>query len=85
MLRAVNWGGGGGGGGGVFLLLGLLVGVLLDFALAAFLFEWALGGRLVAMGGYHNSLRGGLDVIFQRREFIRSSVQFLHSCRQVQG
>ena len=82
MLRAVNWGG---GGGGVFLLLGLPVGAVLALALAAFLFGWALGGRLVALGGYHNSLRGGPDAIFQRKEFIRSSVQFLHSCRRVQG
>ena len=52
MLRAVNWG----GGGGVFLLLEFPVGALLDLALAAFLFGWALGGGLVALGGYHNSL-----------------------------
>ena len=84
MLRAVNWrGGGGGGGGGVFLLFRLPVGALLALALAAFLFGWALGGRLVAMSAYHNSLRGGPDVIFQHGEFIGLSVQFLHSCRRV--
>ena len=82
MLREVNWGG---GGGGVFLLLGLPVRALLALALAPFLFGWALGGRLVTLGGYHNSFQGGLDVIFQRREFNRPLVQFLHSCRRVQG
>ena len=51
----------GGGGGGFFLLLRLPVGALLALALAAFLFGWALSGRLVALGGYHNSLRGGPD------------------------
>ena len=80
MLRVVNWGG---GGGGIFLLLGLPVEALMALALAAFLFGRALSGRLVALGGYHDGLRGGPDVIFQRREFIRPSVQFLHSCRRV--
>ena len=81
MLRAMNWGGGGGGG----FLLGLPVRALLALALAAFLFGWSLGGRLVALGGYHHSLRGGPDVIFQCGEFIGTLVQFLHSCRWVQG
>ena len=71
--------------GGIFPLLRLPIGALLTFALAAFLFGQALSGRLVTLGGYHDGLRGGLDVIFQRREFIRPSVQFLHSCRRVQG
>ena len=70
---------------GIFPLLGLLVGSLLAFALAAFLFERALSDRLAALGGYHDGLRGVSDVIFQRREFIRPSVQFLHSCMWVQG
>ena len=73
------------GGGGVFLLLGLPVGALLALVLAAFLFGRALSGRLVALGDYHYGLRGGPDVIFQRREFILSSVQFLHSFRRFQG
>ena len=80
MLRVVNW-----GEGGVFFLLGLPVGALLTLALAAFLFGWSLGGRLVALGGYHNSLQGGSDVIFQSGKFIGLSVQFLHGCRRVQG
>ena len=71
--------------GGIFPLLGLSVGALLAFALAAFLFGQALSGRLAALGGYHDGLRGCPDVIFQRREFILSSVQFLHSYRRVQG
>ena len=71
--------------GGIFPLLGLPVEELLDFALAAFLFGQALSSRLVALGGYHDGLRGGPNVIFQCREFIHPSVQFLHSCRQVQG
>ena len=50
MLRAMNW------GGGVFLLLGLPVGALMALALVAFLFGWSLGGRLVALSGYHNRL-----------------------------
>ena len=83
MLSAVNLGGG--GGGGVFLLLRLPVGALLALALVAFLFEWALGGQLVVLGGYHNRLRSGPNVIFQRKEFISPTVQFLHSYWQVQG
>ena len=62
MLRAMNW--------GVFLLLGFPVGALLALALAAFLFGWALGDRLVTLSGYHNSFRGDPDVIFQHGEFI---------------
>ena len=81
MLRAVTWG----GGGGVFLLLGLPVGAVLALALVVFRFGWALGSWLVALGGYHNRLRSGPDVIFQRREFILPSVQFLHSYWRVQG
>ena len=71
--------------GGIFPLLGLPVGALLDFALAAFLFKGVLSDRLAALGGYHDGLRGGSDIIFQRREFIRPSVQFLHSYWRVQG
>ena len=37
------------------------------------------------MGGYHNSLRRGLDVVFQSREFICPTVQFFHSHWRVQG
>ena len=46
----------GGGGGGVFFLLGLLIGGLLVLALVSFLLGWALGGRLIVLGGYHNRL-----------------------------
>ena len=60
--------------GGIFPLLGLPIGALLAFALAAFMFGRALSGRLATLGGYHDGLRGGPDVIFQRREFIRPSV-----------
>ena len=70
---------------GIFPLLGLPVGALMAFALAAFLFGQALSGRLAALGSYHDGLRGGPDVIFQRREFICPSVQFLHSYWRVQG
>ena len=79
MLRAVNWGGGGGGGAGIFLLLGLPIGALLVLALVAFLLGRTLGGRFAVMGGYHNSLRCGSDVVFQSREFICPMVQFFHS------
>ena len=71
--------------GGIFSLLRFPVGALLALALAAFLLGRALRGRLAALGGYHDGLRGGPDVIFQCREFIRTSVQFFHSCRRVQG
>ena len=71
--------------GGIFSLLGLPVGALLAFAFATFLFGQALSGRLAALGSYHDCLQGGPDVIFQRREFIRPLVQFLHSYRRVQG
>ena len=40
----------------VFLFLRLSIGALLALALVAFLFGWALGDRLVVLGGYHNSL-----------------------------
>ena len=50
--------------GGIFHLIGLPVGALLALALAAFLFRRALSGRLAALGGYHDDLRGGPDVIF---------------------
>ena len=70
---------------GIFSLLRLSVGTLLALTLAAFLFGRALTGRLIVLGSYHDGLRSGPNVIFQRREFIRSSVQFLHSCRRVQG
>ena len=49
-------------------------GALLAFALAAFLFRQALSSQLATLGGYHDCLRGGPDVIFQRREFIRPSI-----------
>ena len=77
--------GGGGGGGVVFLLLGFPVGALLALALVAFMLGWALGDRLVTLGGYHNRLRSGPDVIFQRREYILPTVQLLHSYWRVQG
>ena len=53
----------GGGGGGSFFFSDCS-SELLALALAAFLFGWALGGQLVAMGCYHNNLRSGPDVIF---------------------
>ena len=68
MLIAVNW------GGGVSLLLGLPSGVLLVLALVPFLLERTLGGRFLVLGGYHNSLGRGPDIVFQRREFIRPAV-----------
>ena len=71
--------------GGIFPLLGFPIKTFLAFSLATFLFGLALSSRLTALGGYHDGLRGGPDVIFQRREFIRPSVQFLHSYRRVQG
>ena len=60
--------------GGILPLLGLPIGALLALALAAFLFGRALSSRLAALGGNHDGLRGGSDVIFQRGEFIRPSV-----------
>ena len=74
-----------GGGGGVFLLFRLPMGALLALVLVAFLFGWAPGGRLVVLGCYHNHLRSGPDVIFQHREFIHSTIQFLHGYWGVQG
>ena len=71
--------------GGIFPLLGFPVGALLALDLVAFLFGRTLSDRLATLGGYHDGLRGGPDVIFQRREFIRPSIQFFHSCRRVQG
>ena len=56
--------------GGIFHLLRLPVRGFLALALTAFLFRRALSSRLAALGGYHDGLRGGPDVIFQRREFI---------------
>ena len=52
-----------GGGGGVFFLLELPIGAFLVLALVTFLLGWALGGRLIILGGYHNCLRSGPDVI----------------------
>ena len=49
--------------GGVFILRGLLIGAFLVLALVAFLLGGALGGRLIILGGYHNYLRSGPDVI----------------------
>ena len=49
---------------GIFSLLGFPVRALLAFALDAFLFGQALGGRLPALGGYHDGLRSGPNVIF---------------------
>ena len=65
---------GGGGGGVVSLLLGLPIRAPLVLALVAFLFGQTLGDRFAVMGGYHNSLGRGPDVIFQRREFICPTV-----------
>ena len=64
MLRAVKW-------GGIFPLLRLPVGALLALALTSFLFRRARSSLLAALDDYHDGLRGGSDVIFQRREFIR--------------
>ena len=44
-------------------LRGLLIGAFLVLALVAFLLGWSLGGRLIILGGYHNCLRSGPDVI----------------------
>ena len=67
----------------IFPLFGLHFGALLALALAAFLFEWAFSGRLATLGGYHYGLRGSPNVIFQRREFIRPTIQFLYGYRRV--
>ena len=63
-----------GGGGGGSLLLGLPIGALLVLALVAFMFGRTLGGQFAVLGGYHNSLGRGTDVVFQRREFICPTV-----------
>ena len=84
IIGDVESSGGGGGGGEVFLLLRLAVEALVALALVSFLLGWALGGRLVFMGGYHNRLRNGSDVILQGREFIRPTVQFFHGYWWVQ-
>ena len=54
-------------GGVVFLLLGLPIGALLVLALVAFLFGRTFYNRFTVLGGYHNSLRRGSDVVFQSR------------------
>ena len=80
MLRAINWG----GGGGIFFLLSLSIGALLALGLIVFLLGRALSGRLVVLGGYHNYLGSGSDVILQSREFISPTIQFFHSYWWVQ-
>ena len=63
----LGWGEGGGGGGSRMRALRV-------FALVAFLLGRTLGSRFAVLGGYHNSLGCGPDVVFQRREFICPTV-----------
>ena len=76
MFRAVNW--------GIFFPLSLSIGALLALSLIVFLLGQALSGRLVVMGGCHNCLGSGSDVILQRREFIHPTIQLFHSYWWVQ-
>ena len=69
----------------MFFLLSLSIGALLALGLIVFLLGQALCGRLVVLGGYHNCLGNGSDVILLRREFIRPTIQFFHSYWWVQG
>ena len=81
ILRAVTWGGG--GGGVVVLPFRLPLGALLNLALAAFMFGRPFVGRLATVGGYHYSLQGSPNVVFQLGELILSSIQFFHGCGQI--
>ena len=56
--------------GGLLPLFGLPVRELLTLVLTALWFGWAFGGRLVTLGGYHYSLQGSPNVVFQCGEFI---------------
>ena len=56
--------------GGLLAFFRLLVKELLTLVLAALLFGLTFGGRLASMGGYHYSLRGGPNDVFQCGELI---------------
>ena len=56
--------------GGLLALLRLPIKALLTLVLAALLFRLAFGGRLATLSGYHYSLRGGPNVVFQCGELI---------------
>ena len=68
MLRGVN------GGGGASSSFRPACQGLLTLILTALLFGWAFGGRLVTLGGYYYSLRGGSNVVLLCGELIRPPI-----------